>query len=508
MSSSNAVDEAYVNYGPMVVETLSPMIALVTVVIILRTLVVWRRHGHLSIDDWLAIAAFSLCCALYGTTMAFVVKGGLGNSANNTDGDHIRYMARIEFACEIVYAVTVMLSKASILCTHWRLFPTKRGRWSYLVLGALTVGWGLTLIVINVVKCHPVAKVFDPSIAGTCINGEQFFSGFGIPNIITDGAILVIAVYQVMHLHLPRFKRASLVAVFLIGAATISAASVRMTWFCMLERADETGASDAVVARAEAYAYLWSVLEVDLCLICASIPAWGPVVSHIGDRIWSVLSSKGDSTAKSASKLRSSTGGRGTNRASIGFGAFRKYNYATNANNANDTFSSQHRRGERKYDANGPHQPDGFYDHDHHGWTMVTSGGLVSHAISSNGKNYHHRNISSSKQPLRYEVVQPAYGEGHGSCGVGMAMGSVYRPSTTSQSNGNLHPYNHFPFTQEQQQQQQQQRSGSPDQGVVPSLLQQACAGEHYAFVRKTSSILSDEVPYGSIAVKTVVEQV
>lgn len=58
MSSSATVDDSNVNYGTRVIRVLSPMIAVVTAVIALRTLVVLRRHGHLSVDDWLALGAF------------------------------------------------------------------------------------------------------------------------------------------------------------------------------------------------------------------------------------------------------------------------------------------------------------------------------------------------------------------------------------------------------------------------------------------------------------------
>lgn len=58
MSSSAAVGESYVDYGPMVIEILSPLMVLVTIVLALRTWAVLRRHGHLSVDDWLAIGAF------------------------------------------------------------------------------------------------------------------------------------------------------------------------------------------------------------------------------------------------------------------------------------------------------------------------------------------------------------------------------------------------------------------------------------------------------------------
>lgn len=246
--------------------------------------------------------------------------------------------------------------------------------------------------------------------------------------------------------------------------------------------------------EAESNSYLWSDLEVDLCLICASIPAWGPVVSHIGDRIWSIWSSKADSTNKSTGKRKGSTaGGHGSV-----FG-FKKY-YANNSNRSN-TQPLHHQQSQKGtgyyYNVSGGQQ-DGYYDHQL-GWkTMRTGGGQVHNVGSST--HYHQRNISSSKQPLQFETTQPVNYDGDGNDGI--AMGAVYSPSAESQSPAQLqqaHNQSCYP--------PQHQQDGLTVQGT-PDPFMHGYGGEHYATVRKTSSILSDEVPYGSIAVKTVVEQV
>ncbi|KAK2596389.1 hypothetical protein N8I77_013281 [Diaporthe amygdali] len=191
------------------------------------------------------------------------------------------------------YATTITTIKISILAMHWRLFPTHVMKVAYIVLGGLTVMWWLAVILVTSFKCQPIGKTFDPYIDGDCINNGSFFPASGIPNIITDVGILVLAIYQVTHLQLALMKRVGLSIVFLAGSCAISASCVRLYYYCHVEI--EASNRHRGEIKNEVNAVLWSVLEIDLAIICSSLTAWGPVVSHASSQLWSVLSGSSNS---------------------------------------------------------------------------------------------------------------------------------------------------------------------------------------------------------------------
>ncbi|KAJ0109394.1 hypothetical protein J7T55_000319 [Diaporthe amygdali] len=264
----------------------------------LRIFMKIRRQYRIDFEDWLCLAAFGLSWAFYGLSMALVIKGGLGKplAAILSEGgkDKIRYNYRIQYACEMFYASTITTIKISILAMHWRLFPTYIMKVAYIILGGLTIMWWLAVILVTSFKCQPTGKTFDPYIDGDCINNGSFFPASGIPNIITDVGILVLAIYQVIRLHLPLMKRVGLSVVFMAGSCAIAASCVRLYYYCQVEIEASNGHSEEKTTN-ELNAVLWSVLETDLAIICSSLTAWGPLVSHVTSQLWSVLSASGGS---------------------------------------------------------------------------------------------------------------------------------------------------------------------------------------------------------------------
>lgn len=69
-------------------------------------------------------------------------------------------------------------------------------------------------------QCTPIAKPWDTSLPGTCINPKRSFIGNAvpsIPSILTDVAILSFPVHIVWGLQATLVNRLSVVAVFLLG---------------------------------------------------------------------------------------------------------------------------------------------------------------------------------------------------------------------------------------------------------------------------------------------------
>ena len=75
-------------------------------------------------------------------------------------------------AVEIFYASTIILVKLSILSLYNRIFPSRKLRLGSIVVGALVILYSLALILVALLQCIPLSKLWTPSQEGVCINTE------------------------------------------------------------------------------------------------------------------------------------------------------------------------------------------------------------------------------------------------------------------------------------------------------------------------------------------------
>jgi hypothetical protein len=85
------------------------------------------------------------------------------------------------------------------------------------ICSVLCVLWGFITILVVGLQCRPLAKYWNPTISGTCINQLAFMEGIQGINVILGLAILVMPLPMVWRLHRPWQDRAALSSVFLIG---------------------------------------------------------------------------------------------------------------------------------------------------------------------------------------------------------------------------------------------------------------------------------------------------
>jgi hypothetical protein len=72
--------------------------------------------------------------------------------------------------------------------------------------------------VVCIFQCTPIAKAWNPTIAGHCINLKGSFIGNAVPNILTDMAILTLPMPQVWRLHTTLVQKCQLSIIFLLGS--------------------------------------------------------------------------------------------------------------------------------------------------------------------------------------------------------------------------------------------------------------------------------------------------
>ncbi|KAK3995731.1 hypothetical protein QBC44DRAFT_12543 [Cladorrhinum sp. PSN332] len=267
-----------IDNGPRLIRTLTPVTVLATIIVFLRLAMRLRRGAGIGTDDWLIILALIFTWGTWVIGVLFVKLGGLGrpiivNMA--IDPSRLIINQKLLFSGELIYPSAIAVTKLSILTMYQRIFPTKTMKLGWIVLGGMTAAWYVAVCLVAVFQCKPVGKVFDPMGPGTCINPTDFFLGNSIPNIITDVAILALPTYEVYKLNLPRHQRVALGAVFLLGAGIVAVSSYRLHIHILL--AEQGTSADFTMALYDPV--IWTVLEPDMAIICASLPALGPMLT-------------------------------------------------------------------------------------------------------------------------------------------------------------------------------------------------------------------------------------
>lgn len=111
------------------------------------------------------------------------------------------------------------LIKLAILIQLASLFaPVKcRMYWVICALSALTIMFYLASMIFRILQCIPREKIWNPSVAGTCIDSTAGILSSAIVNTISDFILLILPLNRIWRLQMPQRKKWQVSAVFATG---------------------------------------------------------------------------------------------------------------------------------------------------------------------------------------------------------------------------------------------------------------------------------------------------
>ena len=130
--------------------------------------------------------------------------------------------SKIHFAAEILCLFATALPKAAILYVYWRVFPNW-SRTATAIAAFFVFGVWFSGIFAAFFACSPSQAVWDMSVTPDhCIDVNAFYRWIGVPNTMTDVAILVIPIPIVWRLHAALEQKLSLTFAFLTGSMYVA----------------------------------------------------------------------------------------------------------------------------------------------------------------------------------------------------------------------------------------------------------------------------------------------
>ncbi|KAL4955810.1 hypothetical protein BDW69DRAFT_182177 [Aspergillus filifer] len=193
---------------------------------------------------------------------------GLGKDIWMIPFDDINKIHYLFNVLTTLYPPCISLIKMSMLFLYLRLFPGNKIRIVTIITLILTTIWGIIYIFPNIFVCSPRSYAWtswDGEHKGTCLNQTAIVVSHAIINIILDVWIICLPLPTLLKLKLKMTKKIGVCVMFLIGLLVTILSILRLsTTTGFLKSTNPT--RDFVPVS------IWSVLEIDLAIICACFP--------------------------------------------------------------------------------------------------------------------------------------------------------------------------------------------------------------------------------------------
>ncbi|KAI0538548.1 hypothetical protein GGR58DRAFT_467673 [Xylaria digitata] len=264
-------------YNPEVVAliVLSTTLTSISFIIVLsRSIVRFLMIFKPGLDDYMILGALLFTIAYQATIYVIKLHGGMGMPIMTLSSNEMATFLKGTFAIEIFYYTIVFSVKSSIIFMYQRFAIWATFKRLCFGTNVLIVTFYVVCIATTLGQCTPLEKAWDVTriLPGECINTTIFFyftSGF---NILTDVWILLLPIPTLRSLKISRHSRYVLYGIFGIGSFATAMSCVRLYSIHIYTLAEDPF-KDGVLVN------LWSMVEVNIAIICASIPALKPLVA-------------------------------------------------------------------------------------------------------------------------------------------------------------------------------------------------------------------------------------
>jgi len=196
----------------------------------------------------------------------FMVQNGYGHHLEAVPiVGNTRTVFLLYWLVQQVYKISLHLVKISLVLFYFRLFNTIRWfKWVSMTLLVVIASYTLISVFLGFFQCAPVSKAWIRTQPGKCIDLTPFWTSNASFSISTDLILLLLPIPLLLKLRIPLGQKLGLIPVFGLGAFVTAISIVRLA---PLRRAAD---SDDITFDLEGT--MWTILEVNLASICASLP--------------------------------------------------------------------------------------------------------------------------------------------------------------------------------------------------------------------------------------------
>ncbi|KAH0386702.1 hypothetical protein KCU92_g2450, partial [Aureobasidium melanogenum] len=224
--------------------------------------IVTRNHGP---EDWVITAAF--CFSITQAVLVLAeVQNGQGLPHSMLTADNTLNLRKTLYKAIPMYLAGLTLTKLSILLQYMRLFKEKAIHRFIIGMLVFVAAYGTWSILGSLLLCTPVHYFWDGIGDATCMNFKAKWFSDAAVSIVTDCILWSIPMPFLKSLNLPYRQKAGLIAVFALGGFVCLVSIARLGPLYTI-------ATSADVSRHNGPAAFLSSMEVNVGIICASLPS-------------------------------------------------------------------------------------------------------------------------------------------------------------------------------------------------------------------------------------------
>ncbi|KAF2713400.1 hypothetical protein K504DRAFT_498217 [Pleomassaria siparia CBS 279.74] len=238
-------------------------------------------------DDLFVFLA-GMAVTVGSTLICLLPNAGMGRHFWTLNDEEVLQYFKHVWSTNTIYTGSTTFIKLSILFQYLRVFDLQYrfARQLTWVMVALTAAWGLTFFSLALFSCIPIHKNWDIYADGTCVSWgskdpDVFFptwAAHAATNMLLDILVLVLPIPFLRSMAMGGKTRLGLVGLFSIGGVVVTVSIARIISLAV-KRAGTVPYLDMTFATP--VIYLFSVLEIDIAILCASIPIFWPYVASL-----------------------------------------------------------------------------------------------------------------------------------------------------------------------------------------------------------------------------------
>ncbi|KAH8738245.1 hypothetical protein BGZ61DRAFT_526235 [Ilyonectria robusta] len=253
--------------------------------------------GVLGLDDYMCLCALGFSIIFLGLTSHLSSLGAGHHMWDILLSDFSPHFWQTSISATLIFAVSIAFSKLSVLFFFLRISPDRVIRRAVHTLISLICVYTLVYIFLMIFRCRPVSSGWDLTVEGQCIDSLVPMLTLSIANIVIDLFVLLLPIRIVIPLQIPLRQKISLALLFATGGFVCVASIKRTVIMSPLLRSDDYSwdVSQQII---------WTYIEVNAGVICASVPALKPFCMRYIPIIISARL-RGASQDKSSSKKQS-----------------------------------------------------------------------------------------------------------------------------------------------------------------------------------------------------------
>ncbi|KAF2207046.1 hypothetical protein CERZMDRAFT_119154 [Cercospora zeae-maydis SCOH1-5] len=285
-------------------------LALAMMAVVCRTLTLYLKRTWGQWDDWTMI--FSIAPA--ASMAAFMCVQGGRIAYGPLGEDPMKWLHRIIFDAWMIQisCLTALYAAKLSLCIRYLRIADNADDWfwrlSMVAIVFLTAHY-VSSIIVWLTQCLPVAKFWDFTIPGKCVNINAWNmckqQAVNAISLATDAVVLLLPIRPIWKLRMPIKQRLAIIGIFGLGSLSTVAGCLRLNYLHQFYAGPNDLGQTIILIE------IWSYIEITLGIFCGCAPSFRTLLISLRGYIrrtaaWKKMSSPNSTETDTATSRKCS----------------------------------------------------------------------------------------------------------------------------------------------------------------------------------------------------------